>query len=191
MELENNVQGTPEEQYQVRIEKIAKMRELGIDPWPAFKPVNATTADVLNEFSDEAESLEYEVAGRILTMRKHGKAAFATIQDRKGTVQVYIKEDIVGEHLFTLFNSVLDIGDTIWCKGKSFRTKTGEITLKVQEFSLLSKCLHPLPEKFHGIADKEIVYRQRYLDLITNVESKDRFKNRSRIVAAMRAFFNQ
>jgi len=191
MELPNNAHVAPEEQYQVRVEKVEKMHELGIDPWPASKTVNATSTNVLNEFSDEKESCEYEIAGRILTMRKHGKAAFATIQDVAGTLQVYVREDMIGEKSFELLNSAIDIGDIIWCKGKSFRTKTGEVTLKVQEFILLSKSLHPLPEKFHGIADKEIAYRQRYLDLITNAESKERFKNRSRIVAAMRAFFNQ
>jgi len=191
MELENNVLIAPEEQYRVRVEKVEKMEKLGINPWPASKPVTATSAHVLNHFCDSAESQKYKIAGRILTMRKHGKAAFATIQDVAGTLQVYIKEDIIGEQQFTLFNSMVDIGDLIWCEGSSFRTKMGEITLKVEEFTLLSKCLHPLPEKFHGIADKEIAYRQRYLDLITNQESRERFKKRCHIVAAMRAFFNQ
>src|SRR5438477_7244163 len=191
MDLPNNVQVTPKEQYQVRVKKVEKMQELGIDPWPASKPVDATSAQVVNEFSDEKESQNYIIAGRVLTMRKHGKAAFATLQDVAGTLQVYIREDVVGENSFMLFNSMIDIGDIMWCKGTSFRTKTGEITLKVIEYTLLSKCLHPLPEKFHGIADKEIAYRQRYLDLITNQESRERFKKRSRIVAAMRDFFNK
>jgi lysyl-tRNA synthetase class 2 len=191
MDLANNIQVTPEEQYQVRVEKVEKMNEMGIDPWPISKPVDATSAQIVNEFSDEKESQNYEIAGRVLTMRKHGKAAFATLQDVSGTLQVYIKEDIIGEQQFALFNSFIDIGDILWCKGISFRTKTGEITLKVAEYTLLSKCLHPLPEKFHGIADKEIAYRQRYLDLITNKESRERFKTRSHIVSAMRDFFNK
>lgn len=190
MEIKNNQLETPEEQYQVRVEKVEKMRELGIDPWPAFKPVNATTEQVAQEFVDEQESRCYEVAGRILTIRKHGKAAFFTIQDAQGQLQVYVKEEIVGQEAFSFINHMLDMGDIIWSKGHSFRTKMGEITLKAQEVTLLSKCLYPLPEKFHGIVDKDIIYRQRYLDLITNQESKNRFVMRSQIIAAMRSFFN-
>jgi lysyl-tRNA synthetase class 2 len=190
MELKNNQHETPEEQYQVRVEKVEKMRELGIDPWPTFKPTNATSNDVITEFVDEKESRIYEVAGRILTMRKHGKAAFITLQDGAGKIQVYLREDAIGEEQFSFLNHLIDLGDIVWCKGQSFRTKTGEITIKAQEFTLLSKCLHPLPEKFHGIADREIKYRQRYLDLITSEESRERFTKRSRIVSAMRSFFN-
>lgn len=190
MEPHNTIHGASEEQYEVRVEKVKKMTESGIDPWPASKEVNATSEQVLSNFSDEKESQDLSIAGRILTMRKHGKAAFATLQDVAGSIQVYIKEEIIGSHEFMLFNSMIDIGDIIWCEGKSFRTKTGEVTIKVEKFTLLSKCLHPLPEKFHGIADKEIAYRQRYLDLITNAESRERFKKRSHIVAAMREFFN-
>jgi len=191
MELKNNLQESPEEQYQVRVDKVTKMRELGIDPWPAFKPTNATSADLINEFVDEKESRMYEIVGRILTIRKHGKAAFITLQDNAGKIQVYLREDVIGEQEFSFLNTLVDLGDIVWCKGQSFRTKTGEITLKAQELTLLSKCLHPLPEKFHGIADREIKYRQRYLDLITSTESKDRFTKRSRIVSAMRSFFNE
>lgn len=190
-ELKNGSHEFPEEQYQVRVGKVEKMRGLGIDPWPPFRSINATSTDVLSEFSDEKESRIYEIAGRILTSRMHGKAAFVTIQDESGKIQLYLREDMIGEQSFSFLNDCIDIGDIIWCKGKSFRTKTGEITIKVEEFTLLSKCLHPLPEKFHGIADKEIKYRQRYLDLITSLESKDRFIKRSRIVSAMRSFFNE
>ena len=190
MELKNSSHELPEEQYQIRVEKIEKMRELGIDPWPPFKPTNTTSAHVLAEFSDEKESHTYEVAGRILTSRMHGKAGFVTIQDVQGKIQLYLREDAIGEKAFSFLNHFIDLGDIIWCKGKSFRTKTGEVTIKAEEFTLLSKCLHPLPEKFHGIADREIKYRQRYLDLITSAESRDRFVKRSHIVSAMRSFFN-
>jgi len=190
MELKNGSHELPEEQYQVRVEKVEKMRALGIDPWPASKEINATSTDVHHEFSDLNTSREYEVAGRILTVRMHGKAGFVTIQDAEGKLQLYLREDMIGEQSFSFLNDFIDIGDIIWCKGKSFRTKTGEVTIKAEEFSLLSKCLYPLPEKFHGIADREIKYRQRYLDLITSAEDKDRFIKRSHIVAAMRSFFN-
>ena len=191
MELKHSAPEAPEQQYEVRVEKIGKMTELGIDPWPASKSINATCADVITEFSDEQPSTkQYAIAGRILTIRKHGKAAFVTIQDASGRVQLYVREDIVGEAAFAVLNQLIDIGDIVWCTGTSFRTKMGEVTLKAQELSLLSKCLHPLPEKFHGIADREIKYRQRYLDLITSTESKDRFVARSQIVSAMRSYFN-
>lgn len=191
MELKNKLPEAPEEQYKVRVEKVEKMRELGIDPWPASKEITATAELVSDEFSDERESDEYELAGRILTIRMHGKAGFVTIQDATGKIQIYLREDVIGEQAFSFLNNFIDLGDTIWCKGKSFRTKMGEITIKAQAFSLLSKCLHPLPEKFHGIADREIKYRQRYLDLITSAESRDRFIKRSHIVSAMRSFFNE
>lgn len=191
MELKNNSHELSEEQHRIRIEKVKKMQERGIDPWPPFKPTNATSAHVHHEFSDELQSRDYEVAGRILTSRMHGKAGFVTIQDETGKIQLYLREDTIGEQAFSFLNDYIDIGDIIWCKGKSFRTKTGEVTIKAEDFTLLSKCLHPLPEKFHGIADREIKYRQRYLDLITSEEDKDRFIKRSRIVAAMRSFFNE
>lgn len=191
MELKNNSHELPEEQYRIRAEKVEKMRAMGINPWPSFRPVNATSHQVVAEFSDEKESRTYEVAGRILTSRMHGKAGFLTIQDEGGKIQLYIREDMVGQQQFSFLNDYIDLGDIIWCKGKSFRTKTGEITIKVEEFVLLSKCLHPLPEKFHGIADREIKYRQRYLDLITDVEDKERFIKRSHIVSSMRLFFKE
>ena len=190
MELKNSSHELPEEQYRIRVEKVEKMQAMGINPWPASKETNVTSAQVILEFSDEVESREYEVVGRILTIRKHGKAAFVTIQDKDGKIQLYVREDIIGDKSFSFLNDFIDIGDIIWCRGKSFRTKTGEITIKVEEFTLLSKCLHPLPEKFHGIADREIKYRQRYLDLITDAEDKERFIKRSRIISAMRSFFN-
>jgi lysyl-tRNA synthetase class 2 len=190
MELKNNLHELADEQYRIRVEKVEKMQSLGIDPWPACKEPNITSVDVIAEFSDETESHEYALVGRVLTKRMHGKAGFVTIQDAGGKIQVYLREDVIGQQSFSFLNDLIDLGDIIWCRGKSFRTKTGEVTIKACEFTLLSKCLHPLPEKFHGIADREIKYRQRYLDLITDVSSRDRFIKRSHIVSAMRSFFN-
>ena len=119
------------------------------------------------------------------------KLFFAHLQDRTGKVQLYIKKDVVGDKLFDFFNEFVDVGDFIWCKGSSFKTKKGEITLRVEDLKLLSKCLHPLPEKFHGIADQEIKYRQRYLDLISSEEARDRFVKRSKLVAALRQYLNE
>ena len=191
MDEKNNTHEAADQQYQVRVEKLNKMKELGIDPWPASKEINATSNDVIKEFIEDKESREYELSGRILTIRKHGKAIFITIQDSGGKIQLYLKEDIVGNALFSFVDHLIDIGDIIWCQGKSFRTKMGEITIKAEKITLLSKCLHPLPEKFHGISDIEIKYRRRYLDIITSTESKERFIQRSHIISAMRSFFNE
>jgi len=178
------------EEHQIRIDKVEAMRKVGIEPWPAYKPVNATCQEVIDEYKEGQESSrEYEIAGRIITMREHGKTAFATLQDRSGKVQVYIRQDRVGEDAFNFLKHYVDIGDILWCSGQSFKTKTGEVTITVNSFSLQSKCLHPLPEKFHGLADVETKYRQRYLDLISTPESRERFKARSKIISLMRKYF--
>ena len=183
-------QGVSEE-HKIRVEKVHTLRKQGIEPWPQFKPINAMCNDVVSEFDEEKESREYYIAGRILTLREHGKTVFATIQDRSGKLQIYIRKDDVGGKAFDFFARYFDIGDIIGCAGKSFRTKMGEVTLKVSGFDLLSKCLHPLPEKWHGIHDVEIKYRQRYLDLISTAESRERFAKRSEIIRIMRSFFDK
>lgn len=177
------------QEHEVRLKKLAQLRELGYEPWPASEPINATCAQVGSEFVEGTEK-NYQVAGRVMTRRDHGKTFFAHLQDRSGQLQLYIKQDIVGDKQFEIFKDLIDIGDIFWCSGVAFKTKTGEVTLRVQQFKLLSKCLHPLPEKFHGIADQEIKYRQRYLDLITNPETRERFIRRSKIITALRAFLD-
>ena len=177
-------------EHKIRLAKVESMRAAGIEPWPALKSVNATGKDVLNEYVEGQESREYAIEGRIMTKRGHGKTVFANMQDCTGTLQIYIKQDEVGEDVFTFFNQYVDIGDFLWVSGYSFKTKTGEITLKVKLLLLQSKCLYPLPDKFHGLADIEVKYRQRYLDLISSPESRDRLKKRSLIVRAMRNFLD-
>lgn len=179
------------QEHEIRVQKIKDMRALGIEPWPAAEPVNATCLDVINQFSETQESVEYQVAGRIITLREHGKTIFATIQDRSAKLQIYLRSDELGQEPFDFFKKFIDIGDIVWCEGTSFRTKMGEITLKVDSFELQSKCLHPLPEKFHGIHDVEIKHRQRYLDLISSPESRERFIKRSKIIRLMREFFDK
>ncbi|MGB8367497.1 MAG: lysine--tRNA ligase [Candidatus Babeliales bacterium] len=176
------------QEHTIRVKKTEKMRAAGIEPWPSFKPIDATCKDVLDEFYDDKESRKYAVAGRVMALREHGKTIFAHIQDRAGRLQIYIRQDDLGKKEFEQFRDYVDIGDIIWCTGTSFRTRMGEVTLKVTEVVLLSKSLHPLPEKFHGIADVEIKYRQRYLDLISNPESRDRFQKRAAIIKKMRSF---
>jgi len=174
-------------EHENRISKVQQLRDSGIEPWPYRKNVNSTCAQVHEEFQEGSEK-NYMVAGRVMTSRLHGKTGFATIQDRTGKLQVYVRKDKVGEEKFELFESKVDLGDIVWFSGPAFKTKTGEVTIKVQDLILLSKCLHPLPEKFHGLSDIETKYRQRYLDLISDPESREKFKARSKTVSTIRSF---
>jgi len=176
-----------EEQYLVRVDKVKRMLANGAQPWPQSLPVSHTTQQALQEYCEDNQ-VNYQVAGRILSMRWHGKTAFVNIQDRSGKMQVYLREDAVGSEKFAWLQEFLDMGDFLWVAGVLFKTKTGEITLRVNQAELISKCLHPLPEKFHGLTDVEIRYRQRYLDLISNPESKERFLKRSRIITLLRQY---
>jgi lysyl-tRNA synthetase class 2 len=174
----------------IRRHKVEALRALGIEPWPQAKPVNAVCKDVHDEFVEGKESRVYEVAGRIIALRAHGKTVFAHIQDGSGALQVYLRKDDLGDELFAQWNQFIDIGDSVWVTGQSFQTKTGEITLRVTAYTLLSKCLHPLPDKFHGVANVELKYRQRYLDLISDSASRERFYKRFKIIRTMRSFFD-
>jgi len=187
--LESNLQEDASAEHEIRSEKVKKLRDLGIDPWPYAEDVSATSAQVVEDFVEGEENV-YSLAGRLMSVRLHGKTAFAHLQDLSGRLQLYIRKDVVGDELFKFFEQFVDLGDIVWVEGISFKTKTGEITLKVNKVKLLSKCLHPLPEKFHGLTDVETIYRQRYLDLIANKESKERFLKRSAIIKNMRAYLD-
>jgi lysyl-tRNA synthetase, class II len=177
------------DEHVIRKEKVVRMREKGIDPWPAKESVTATAKQVIAHFQMHHDELhEFRIAGRILSHRLHGKTAFCHLQDRAGKVQIYLRKDILGDKAFEHFKDDIDLGDILWVRGTMFMTKTGEVTVQVQEFKLLSKCLYPLPEKFHGLTDVEMRYRQRYLDLICNEESRIVFKKRSNIVSTMRSY---
>jgi lysyl-tRNA synthetase class 2 len=136
----------------------------------------------------EPRKVEVTVAGRLMLKRVMGKASFATIQDMSGRIQIYVTNDVTGEAVHAAFKH-WDLGDIVGATGSLFKTKTGELTVKTTGVRLLAKCLRPLPEKFHGLADQESKYRQRYLDLITNPETQRVFKMRSRMIQAMREFF--
>ena len=154
--------------------------------------------DYANNIGDEYRDLEKEdiaekeisvsIAGRLLTIRNMGNSSFANLHDESGNIQIYLQKKQVGEDNYTLFNN-LDLGDIVGIEGVLFKTKTGELTVNTSSIMLLSKSLRPLPEKFHGIADIEIKYRQRYLDLMINPETKSLFKTRSKIVSQIRNFF--
>jgi lysyl-tRNA synthetase, class II len=147
-----------------------------------------TYADYSNEALD-AEAVEVEVGGRMMTRRIMGKASFLTYQDRSGKLQLFVQRDAVGEAVYKSFKS-WDLGDIVWARGVLFRTKTGELSVKVSELVLLTKSLRPLPDKFHGLSDQETRYRQRYVDLIVSEESRQVFLRRSQIVRHIRAYLD-
>jgi len=142
------------------------------------------------EYDLEPNFEEVSVAGRLITLRSMGKAIFGHLQDATGRIKIYIKADLLGEEAFKDFEDLVDLGDIIGVKGKLFRTKTGELTVEVESFSLLSKSLHPMPEKWHGIKDVEVRYRQRYLDLIANEHARKIFILRSNVIQEIRNFLN-
>ncbi|MCL5236229.1 MAG: lysine--tRNA ligase [Nitrospirae bacterium] len=175
-----------------RFKKLDDLRSLGIDPYSGRFCPEAHAEDLKSKFESasretlEAEEFHTSVAGRIIAMRDFGKASFAHIQDATGKIQIYLKKDALGEK-YALVKK-LDIGDIIGVSGKVFRTKTNELTVGVKDLVLLSKSLRPLPEKWHGLKDIEIRYRQRYVDLIVNPEVKDIFAKRSAIIKSIREF---
>jgi lysyl-tRNA synthetase, class II len=179
-----------EYEYEVRLEKVKRLRAMGIDPWPEAKAVDNTCAQIIGDFQESNGERQYTIAGRIMAIRLHGKTAFAHIQDSSARLQIYLRQDSIGVKDFTLFKDFIDIGDIVWCEGTSFKTKTGEVTLKVKILVLLSKCLHPLPEKFHGLTHVETKYRQRYLDLMTNPETRERFIKRIKVVSSVRKYLD-
>src|SRR5690606_20956052 len=149
-----------------------------------FDKYDALSKEELEEKNDQAV-----VAGRVMTKRGKGKAGFAHIQDVSGQIQIYVRKDAVGDEAYEIFKT-LDLGDIVGVRGDIFRTNMGELSIKVDEFYLLTKSLRPLPEKYHGLKDIEQRYRQRYLDLITNMESKNTFVLRSKIIQSMRNYLN-
>ncbi|HMA59094.1 MAG TPA: lysine--tRNA ligase [Halanaerobiales bacterium] len=167
-----------------KIEKMEDFRERGIKTFDEKYEVD-TYAEEIKENFEEFEGEAVEMAGRLMALRTHGKASFADIQDMSGKMQLYVKVDLVGEDRYELFTE-LDIGDIIGFTGEVFKTNRGQISVKVKSFKLLTKSIRPLPEKFHGLKDKEMRYRQRYLDLIMNPEVKDTFEIRSKIIRAFR-----
>jgi len=194
------------EQELVRRENLQKIRELGIDPFPPEEfPVNAFAQDIQENFDPEQENFqEVTLAGRIMNVRVMGKASFAELQDSTGRIQLYVQRDDIApsenKDLYNkLFKKLLDIGDFVGVKGFVFLTRTEEITVHVKEFTFLSKCLHPLPivkrdEEGHiydAFNDPEQRHRQRYVDLVVNPHVRETFLKRSRIITAMRRFFDE
>jgi lysyl-tRNA synthetase class 2 len=175
-----------------RIKKLEELRHLGIEPFGGPFYANDHASDLLKQFDSatkemlEANPVSCSIAGRIVSIRDFGKAAFAHVQDTTGKIQVYLKKDILGEKHQLI--KKLDIGDIIGLKGRLFRTKTNELTIEVTDLVLLTKSIRPLPEKWHGLRDIETRYRQRYVDLIVNPEVRQAFIKKSMIIKAIRDF---
>jgi lysyl-tRNA synthetase class 2 len=178
------------EQKKFRIEKLERLFALNQNPYEAvYFDVDNDSAGVLSNF-EKLENAAVSLAGRIMTRRIMGKAAFCHILDGAGKIQIYVRQDAVGENIYDDFKN-WDIGDIVGVTGEVFKTHTGEISVKIAAIKLLSKSLLPLPEKFHGLKDTELRYRQRYVDLISNPEVKDTFVRRSRIISKMREFLDR
>ena len=183
------------EQELVRREKAEHLKELNIDPFGQKFERNGYASEIKEKYQDvdhdkfEEINDEYTVAGRIMFIRKMGKASFFTIQDKSGKIQIYISINDIGEEAYTLFKTA-DIGDIVGVRGKVMKTKTGEVTLKCLEYTHLVKALRPLPEKFHGLVDIEERYRRRYVDLIMNEEAKNVAFMRPRIIRCIQNFMD-
>lgn len=180
----------------VRRNKLNTLRELGFDPFGKKFDRSHHASDILSEYdgmdNEELEKLNVEVsiAGRVMQVRKMGKAGFAHVQDQSGRIQIYVRKDAVSENEYEAFK-LLDLGDLVGVRGHVFKTRTGETSIKVSSFTVLTKSLYPLPDKFHGLRDVELRYRQRYVDLIMNPEVKQTFILRSKIIQSMRRYLDE
>jgi len=189
------LQFEPRDQFEQRQKKLEQIQGLGYEAYPREFQWTDTAAGLVEKFSEktaaelEANKNEVRVAGRIISLRLMGKAGFAHLQSAGKRIQIYVKKDVVGEKGFQLFQ-LLDLGDSIGVRGHLFRTKTNELSVWVEELFFLSKALLPLPEKWHGLTDVELRYRQRYLDLIANEKSRQVFVTRARIIQELRRFFD-
>lgn len=176
------------DQMLVRREKLAQYEEDNIYPFGQRFVVQHKALQIKDEFRD-FDGQPVVIAGRLMTIRSHGKTAFANLRDLSGDIQVYFRKDVMGEEAYK-YVKMLDMGDIVGIEGHVFKTQKGEITVKVNKLTLLSKSLRPLPEKWHGLKDTELRYRQRYVDLIVNPSVRDTFVKRTKIVAKIREYLN-
>ncbi|HLT18991.1 MAG TPA: lysine--tRNA ligase [Thermomicrobiales bacterium] len=186
------------EQQRVRLAKVEALREAGIEPYPTRSARTHTSAEALARFEEVEPSLEGDhdteeitVAGRVMTIRDMGRSIFAHIEDGYGRIQIYLRKGGLLEGDISWFSDYVDRGDFIEARGKLFRTRTGEITLEVAHWTMLSKAISPPPEKWHGLQDVEERYRRRYVDLFSNPEVREVFRKRSRMITALRAYLDR
>lgn len=183
------------EEFTLRREKLKTYQEKGINPYPHEYDKKNTISEIKNKYknltSEELEQnyINIKTAGRIMSKRGHGKTSFGNLVDEFGNIQIYARKDVIGEDLYSIYN-IIDVGDTIGVTGNLFLTKTGELTIRVKTFEILAKSLNPLPEKYHGLQDKELRYRKRYLDLIANPEIRSTFNIRSKLISMIRSYLS-
>ncbi len=184
------------DQEMAREKKLEELRREGVDIFPHKADKTHSIVDIVSGFSSlskqelEAKKTKVTVPGRVISIRRMGRATFFHIADSQARLQVYLREDNAGKRMYNLF-SFIDIGDILSVKGTLFKTKTGELTILADSFTFLAKCLHPLPEKWHGLQDVELRYRKRYLDLIVNPNESEIFRLRSKIISNIRDFFDE
>jgi len=190
------LQFEPSDQFEQRQKKLEQIQALGYEAFPREFRWTDPPRVLVEKYGEksaaelEADKREVRVAGRLVSLRLMGKAGFAHLQGCGKRIQIYVKKDIVGERGFALFH-LLDLGDLIGVRGHLFRTKTNELSIWVEELTFLAKALLPLPEKWHGLTDVELRYRQRYLDLIANDKSRHTFVARAKIIQELRRFFDE
>lgn len=188
MEQEQHQQTQQElsELLQLRRDKLGELQQNGQDPYQVTKyDVTAHSQEIITHF-EEMEGQEVSVAGRLMSKRVMGKASFSHVQDQQGQIQIYVRRDDLGDEPYAFFKKMVDVGDIVGVAGKVFKTQKGEVSIHVERLELLSKSLKVLPEKYHGLKDVELRYRQRYLDLIVNPEVKDTFIKRTQIISEVR-----
>ena len=185
-----------EEVRRRRIEEVEELRKMGIEPYPYRFEKTHTTMDVRRKYEETLkvgevkEDEKLSVAGRVMSIRHHGKSSFFHIKDSTGRVQIYINKQAVGDEKFKVFKKYVNIGDVVGIKGFPFKSRTGELTVFAEDFRILSKALRTLPEKWHGLKDKEIIYRQRYVEMIINDSALKRFKKRFEVIKLIRDFLD-
>lgn len=187
--MSHTEQGDINELKRVRLEKLQELRDMGVDPFGG-RFERSTMAQTIKDSFDNFEGQTVQVAGRMMSKRRHGKAGFANLQDYSGSIQLYFRQDDLGPEKYELFKK-MDMGDIIGVSGTVFRTQKGEMSIHIYDLTYLSKSLHPLPEKWHGLKDVELRYRQRYVDLIVNPEVKEVFVKRSRIIREIRRYLDE
>ncbi|MFW6263428.1 MAG: amino acid--tRNA ligase-related protein, partial [Thermotogota bacterium] len=179
-----------------KINELDEIRKKGLDPYPHKFERTQTTLDILNQYGEMAsgevkEDEKVKSAGRVMAIRDHGKSAFFELRDFYGTVQGYIRKSEVGQDTFDFFKEHISTGDFVGIEGFPFKSKTGELSVYTKKIQLLTKALRPMPEKWHGLKDKEVIYRQRYVDLLANKESMQRFKTRFEVIRLIRDFMTK